>query len=396
TSSTVARPRPVQQSSRPTFAVLPEELVLTCRALRNVVAGSTRLRYKLALSEHGIDINTAEKLELLTAHAEAWQKKVDILVGWSAPLCRLVHVMVFFRDRLPENQTRKRDGNTGAALEPHLDLLVLRVPSTLRRVEAAHWMLTLPLNESHFYTCTLSTGKVILWRNMRGFFCMWNQSRHDEVFIPCVYGDFIAVATVVYFISVWNWKTGQQVSEQVSDVHFSSFDFLDEHHILYADSSEDSICVYDLRDDQQQQQLQKGKEKDMGLLRFQLALPPINRATTSRYIQLRRNALPATRNPPRPSALPDGKNSPSDGAPAPAPAPFHADPHERHLACRFVPFHAREDEKKLEKQKRGQSGFRQGCKTRKIFLSVLCEDALLCYKIDPLSDMISSAFWYTF
>ena len=44
---------------------------------------------------------------------------------------------------------------------------------------------------------------------------MWNLSRIDDAFIPCVYGDFVAVATVVYFISVWNWKTGQLVSEQV-------------------------------------------------------------------------------------------------------------------------------------------------------------------------------------
>lgn len=75
----------------------------------------------------------------------------------------------------------------------------------------------------------------------------------------------------------------------------------------------------------------------MELLRFQLALPPVSRATTSRYIQLRRNALPTTGSaPPRP--LPDGKSSPGDGdsAPASVTAPFHADPHERLIVARVV------------------------------------------------------------
>ena len=64
---------------------------------------------------------------------------------------------------------------------------------------------------------------------------------------------------------------------------FSSFDFVDEHHILYAISNEDSIYVYDVRRDQQQwrQQPHKEKGKEMRLVRFQLALPPINRATTT-------------------------------------------------------------------------------------------------------------------
>lgn len=200
TSSIVARPRPVQQPSRLTFAVLPEELVVkvlescdfkavlacqqvrasacsspmtpanddiptfppcglqTCRALRNVVVGSTSLRYKLALSEHGMcdgttsDLNIAEKLELLTAHADAWQsldsafpEKADLLMGWSPPIAVSCNVMVFSRNgKQPENQSRNWDNDTEAALEPRSDLLVLRVPSTLRRVGAAHWVLNLP------------------------------------------------------------------------------------------------------------------------------------------------------------------------------------------------------------------------------------------------------------
>jgi hypothetical protein len=122
----------------------------------------------------------------------------------------------------------------------------------------------------------------------------------------------------------------------ISEVNFSSFDFLDEHHILYAVSTEDSIYVYDLRRCQQQQkQPQKEKEKEIRPLRFHLALPPINRGTTSRYIQLRRNALPTPTGP-----LPDWKNWLDDGgiAPGPEPAtpPFHADPHERLIVVRIT------------------------------------------------------------
>jgi hypothetical protein len=109
---------------------------------------------------------------------------------------------------------------------------------------------------------------------------------------------------------------------------------------LYAVSKEDSIYVYDLRHDQEQQQKQpqKEKEKAMGLLRFQLALPPINRATTSRYIQLRRNALPPTENPPRLPPFMDGKISlgNDDSKPVPIYAPFYADPHERLIVARVV------------------------------------------------------------
>jgi hypothetical protein len=135
----------------------------TCRALRDVIVGSTSLRYKLALSEHGMcdgtssDLSTAEKLDLLTAHADAWQsldtacpEKADILVGWGAPIAVSCNVMVFSRrSRLPENYRGKlndEDAEVMAMMGPRLNLLVVRVPSALRRVEAAHWVRDLPGN----------------------------------------------------------------------------------------------------------------------------------------------------------------------------------------------------------------------------------------------------------
>ena len=105
------------------------------------------------------DLSTAEKLELLIAHADAWQsldtacsEKADILVGWSAPIAVSCDVMVFSRrSKQPENYRGKwidEDAEVKAMTGPRLNLLVFRVPSALRRVEAAHWVLELPGNVS--------------------------------------------------------------------------------------------------------------------------------------------------------------------------------------------------------------------------------------------------------
>lgn len=103
------------------------------------------------------DLSTAEKLELLTAHADAWQsldtarpEKANILVGWSMPMAVSYNVMVFFRhSRQPENHRgrwKDDDAEAVALMGPRLNLLVVRVASALRRVEAAHWVLDLPGN----------------------------------------------------------------------------------------------------------------------------------------------------------------------------------------------------------------------------------------------------------
>ena len=188
----------------------------------------------------------------------------------------------------------------------------------------------------------LSTGAVHPLVEHEGFFNTWNGNPYFDLFDLCVCGDFVAAGTRVCFISVWNWKTGHLISAQVSinhtsnlfssikhfikptEVNFSSFDFLDEHHIVCGISTEDSIYVYDLRprvldeiDRKQQQQKEEETVRGLEAVRFQLALPSINRATTSRYIQVRRNALPTRQ------AQPPGRGT-SGSAP-----PFHADPRER-------------------------------------------------------------------
>jgi hypothetical protein len=120
--------------------------------------GSTSLRYKVALSEHGMcdgtsnDLSTAEKLELLTAHADAWQsldtaclEKVDVIVGWGPPIAASCNVMVFSRrsSKQAESHPSRWDDEDAELMAP-MNLLVVRVPSALRRVEAAHWVLDVP------------------------------------------------------------------------------------------------------------------------------------------------------------------------------------------------------------------------------------------------------------
>ncbi|KAI0253742.1 hypothetical protein BJV78DRAFT_1280787 [Lactifluus subvellereus] len=512
----------IESSTSPHLIILPEEIIvkifewcdfkevlacrLTCRALKQVISGSITLRYKLALSENGMCdvtsrvLSTAEKLEMLTAHVAAWQnlhssqpEKVGLLVGWSAPRAVSGSILVFSKDvhATSDGHIRSRHGEHRLEVrpKPRLDLLVFRVPSALRRVEAAHWVLDLPADaggvcidasqdlliyvlDSKFYACTLSTGTVHPLAEHDGFFNMWHGTRRFDVFNLRVWGDYVAAGTRVYFISVWNWKKGYIVSDQISEVNFSSFDFLDEHHILYSVSKEDSIYVCDLRScaehQQQQSQMERGTEKEAEPLRFQLALPPINRATTSRYIQLRRNALPAVREHP---SVVEG-NSP----------PFHADPRERLIVLRVVTSPVEHGEEQFElhvparillehftaaqqagnkdmvlpwsawhdavratpprkvpyavqaqmvaygmravshppnwdegtlyvdsyfPQKRREAGTGGG-ETRQAvrlpnelpgkadFLSVLCEDALLCYKLDSSMSKIAHAYWYLF
>jgi hypothetical protein len=114
---------------------------------------------------------------------------------------------------------------------------------------------------------------------------------------------------------------------QISEVMFSSFDFLDEYHILYSISKDDSIYVRDLRrrSADHYQQKEREIEADSKPMRFQLALPPINRARTTRYIQIRRNALPTG------PASPNYESARTGITPA-----FHVDPRERLVVLRVV------------------------------------------------------------
>jgi len=98
-------------------------------------------------------------------------------------------------------------------------------------------------------------------------------------------------------------------------------------------SDEDSIYVYDLRrpsaDQHQPQQKEQETEAGTKPVGFKLALSPIHRMTTSRYIQIRRNALPSGTVPPYDT---EGENACGSSSTP----PFHADPHERLIVLRIA------------------------------------------------------------
>lgn len=62
-------------------------------------------------------------------------EKVDILVGWSVPIAVSRNTIVFSKDI---RQGVPHGDPTIWNREPYWGLLVLRVPSALRRIDAAH------------------------------------------------------------------------------------------------------------------------------------------------------------------------------------------------------------------------------------------------------------------
>ena len=66
-----------------------------------------------------------------------------------------------------------------------------------------------------FYPCMLSAEVSHPLGEHGGYFGMEVGGWDSIVADLCVCGDFVAGITRVFFISVWNWKTGQLVSDQV-------------------------------------------------------------------------------------------------------------------------------------------------------------------------------------
>jgi hypothetical protein len=118
----------------------------TCHALKDVITNSVSLRYKLALCEYGMcdgprnGLSKAEKLGLLTAYVSAWGKidsdkpeEVELFTGLGYPLDVSGNTLVFYK---PMAQNKVPG--------PHRELVVCRAPSAIRRIELAHWVLTVP------------------------------------------------------------------------------------------------------------------------------------------------------------------------------------------------------------------------------------------------------------
>lgn len=111
-----------------------------------MISNSTSLRYKLALCKHGMcdgprnGLSRAEKLVLLAAYVTAWgeidsavPEEVELFAGLGYPLDVSGNILVFYK---PTAQNKVPG--------PHRELLVCRAPSAIRRIELAHWVLTVP------------------------------------------------------------------------------------------------------------------------------------------------------------------------------------------------------------------------------------------------------------
>lgn len=230
----------------------------TCHALRHVISNSVSLRYKLALCEHGMcdgprnGLNKAEKLGLLTAYVSAWgdinsakPEEVQLFTGLGYPLVVSGNTLVFYK---PMSQN-KFPG-------PHRELIICRAPSAIRRIEQAHWVLTVPFGitdicidasqdlfiyflyvssrfslclpsftfwcdvsfhffrSSRFHIRSLSSGKAHPSAERSEF--VTDRRNRKDVNYSRVCGDYVAARVDFGHISVSNWKTGEQVSHKVS------------------------------------------------------------------------------------------------------------------------------------------------------------------------------------
>src|SRR6266404_3601224 len=213
-------------------------------------------------------MSTVEKFMLMTSYAAAWQRFHAVqpeyapsLVGWNGPVAVSGNILAFIR---------RCDGSKGeclpdadVAIDRHLDVLVVRVGSPHRRIEGAQWTLYLPAHVTemcidasqdlltyllcvpsvplHVFHCvllidpSLGRGRTLCVRSLStgavhpsvvGHSGSFELSQVDfdrfyfyDAFTPRVCGDYVAgktyISTTSISISIWNWKTGALVSNQV-------------------------------------------------------------------------------------------------------------------------------------------------------------------------------------
>ncbi|KAH8993451.1 hypothetical protein EDB92DRAFT_406061 [Lactarius akahatsu] len=326
---------------------IPEELVLTilelcdikellacqstCRILRDVISNSASLRYKLALCKHGMcdgpqnGLSKAEKLGLLSAYVTAWgeidsamPEEVGLFAGLGYPLDVSGNILVFYK---PMAQN-KIPG-------PHRELFVCRTPSAIRRIELAHWVLTVPFGitdvcidasqdlliyflGSISHIRSLSSGKAHPSVEHSGFFALHQAgSYRKDINYSRVCGDYVAARVDFGHISVWNWKTGEHVSHKSPDAA-TPFEFLDEHRIMYVESQHDRhyICAYDFRD--VPPGAYGGGVQRMGHELQRLELPPLLPYQLPWHVELCSNTLPVRTGSALAGTVPRGPSRTSD------------------------------------------------------------------------------------
>ncbi|KAI9453792.1 hypothetical protein BJY52DRAFT_1189359 [Lactarius psammicola] len=320
---TVADSEPTKRYSY--LETIPEEMVLTilelcdikellacqatCRALRDVISNSASLRYKLALCKHGMcDAYVTARGEINSAVPE----EVELFAGLGYPLDISGNILVFYK---PMAQNKVPG--------PHRELLVCRAPSAIRRIELAHWVLTVPFGITDI--CIDASQDLLIYflhiprPNTQGFFALHQDgSSGKDINYSRICGDYVAARVDFGHISVWNWKTGEHVSHKMQA---TPFDFLDEHRILYVESQHDRhyICVYDFRD--VPPDAASGGVQDLHPVRHEpqrLELPPLPPPhQLPWHVELCSNTLPVR-----------------TGSALAVPGPFHADARERLITVR--------------------------------------------------------------
>jgi hypothetical protein len=147
-----------------------------------------------------------------------------------------------------------------------------------------------------------------------------------------VCGDNFAVASEQgLYISVWNWKSGEHISDfvcflfkikwnpiylttsQKASLQASVFTFLNENHILFPSSIDDGLYVYDIR---AMPPIGSGKQKLKGTHCFEITIPQFWGNETVCSITLESNSLTAG----------------SDAATG----LFYTSPHDRMISLRFT------------------------------------------------------------
>jgi hypothetical protein len=275
----------------------------TCRWVYDIISRSISLRYLLELAANGMQhgsrshsLGKMRCLEMLAAHETAWRTllwtsstSVETLIGWGEPVSVSGNVLCFCT-----NSGMPRTGT---------ELLLLRAPSKLRnvvgktwRIQLAHdtqdvcidagqdllicrWCVTticIPPSSSSlrllharfksFRVYSLSLGRSHPLAQHVGVINATSPWQY-RIGSMRVCGDNFAVACEQgLYISVWNWKSGEHISDFVCSViqmkwypvyadrepkmallQTPVFTFLDEYHILCPGWAGDSICVYDVR-----------------------------------------------------------------------------------------------------------------------------------------------------
>src|SRR6266850_1343018 len=287
----------------------------------DAISRSISLRYSLQLAANGMKqgsdshLGKMQCLEMLATHETAWRTlswsesaPVDRLVGWREPVSVSGNV-ICFRSKLDA---------------PREELLLLRAPSKLRSVTMKHWRLQLPrdvqdicidsgqdlliyqcgyvtslciasplspprcFRVKSFHVCSLLTGESHPLAQHVGVFSATNSWRY-RVGSLRICGDSFALASDQgLYISAWNWKSGQHISDfvcslsktkprnfcltasQMASLQLSVFTFLDENHILFPSSNDDGLYLYDIR---AMPPINARKQKLKGTHCFEISIP---------------------------------------------------------------------------------------------------------------------------